>query len=86
MIRRMLHHFTIQIALWGVLVPLMGCAGKQVLLGTNDDKSRVSVPAPEVVEELGAWYPVIGYTAWVLSLTCIAAFWWWSSRRTDSSE
>ena len=66
MIRRMLHHFTIQIALWGVLVPLTGCAGDQVLLGTNDDKSRVPVPAPEVIEQRESWYPVIGFTSWVL--------------------
>jgi len=86
MIRRILHHFTIQIALWGVLVPLTGCAGEQVLLGANDDKSREPVPAPEVVGHREAWYPVIGYTVWVFSITSIAGFWWWSNRRIDSSE
>jgi hypothetical protein len=86
MIRRILHHFTIQIALWGVLVPLTGCAGDQVLLGANDDKSREPVPSPEVMEQREAWYPIVGFTAWLVLMTGAAGVWWWSNRRTDSSE
>jgi hypothetical protein len=86
MIRRILHHFTIQIALWGVLVPLAGCAGDQVLLGANDDKSREPIPAPEVAEEHPNWYPVIGYTLWVILIFGAAGAWWWSGRPSHSSE
>jgi len=83
---RTLYHSIVQIALWGVLLPLTGCAGNQVLLGKNDDKTRVPIPSPPVVTDHESWYPAAGFTIWLVLITALAGFWWWSGRRSHSSE